>query len=203
MPLDPIPKGRGLRGIPAQKRGIVRQMIKILPELEAIQTFEAYPSAPEIDGVWVLPLRKNRSENGWFMEYMRVTGGNVDNIPSPLEVRQISVSYADPERINAFHIHTKLEQNEIWTVIAGQLVVWLVDCRAGSRTAGVKRKLVLSGEQPMQVYIPAGVAHGYQAGRDGATLLYCMNQQFNLSDPNEGRLPWNQFGADLWEANRG
>lgn len=178
-------------------------MIKLLSELEAVQTFETYPSAPEIDGVWVHPLRKNRSENGWFMEYMRLEKGNMQNTPSPLEIRQVSVSYADAGRINAFHIHTKLEQNEIWTIIAGQLMVWLVDCRAGSRTAGVKRKLVLSGEQPMQIYIPAGVAHGYLAGSQGATLLYCMDQQFNLADPNEGRLPWNQFGADLWEENRG
>ena len=178
-------------------------MIKLLPELENIQTFETYPSAPEIAGVWVHPLRKNRSENGWFMEYMRAVSGKVENTPTALELKQISVSCADPERINAFHIHTKLEQNEIWTVIAGQLIVWLVDCRASSRTAGVKRKFVLSGEQPMQVYIPAGVAHGYQAGRNGATLLYSMDQQFNLADPNEGRLPWDYFGADLWEQNRG
>ena len=136
-------------------------MIALLPELETVQTFETYPSAPEIAGVWVHPLRKNRSENGWFMEYVRVENGNVQNTPVPLEIRQISVSCADPERINAFHIHTKAEQNEIWTVIAGQLVVWLVDCRADSKTAGVKRKFVLSGELPTQLYIPAGVAHIY------------------------------------------
>ncbi len=178
-------------------------MIQLIPELQNQLTFEAYPPAPSIQGVWLHPLRKNRSENGWFMEYVRLSDAGVEGIPTPLEPRQISVSKAAPHRVNAFHIHTKLPQNEIWTVIEGQLMVWLVDCRDGSPTARVKRRVILSGEQPMQLYIPAGVAHGYQAGIDGATLLYSMDQQFNLADPNEGRLPWDAFGADLWQENRG
>jgi dTDP-4-dehydrorhamnose 3,5-epimerase len=178
-------------------------MIPLVSELQSQLTFEAYPSAPSIDGVWLHPLRKNRSENGWFMEYLRLSKDGVDGIPSPLEVRQISISKAAPHRVNAFHIHTKLPQNEIWTVIDGQLMVWLVDCRENSPTARVKRRVILSSEQPMQLFIPAGVAHGYQAGIDGATLLYSMDQHFNLQDPNEGRLPWDVFGTELWQENRG
>jgi dTDP-4-dehydrorhamnose 3,5-epimerase len=34
-------------------------------------------------------------------------------------------------------------------------------------------------------------------------LLYTMDQQFDISDPNEGRLPWDQFGTDLWNEDRG
>jgi dTDP-4-dehydrorhamnose 3,5-epimerase len=178
-------------------------VIELLPDIQNVLTFQDYPPAPEIEGVWVHPLRKNRAENGWFMEYVRVNEGHVQNVPTPLEIRQISISHAEPGRINAFHIHTKLEQNEIWTVIQGQLMVWLVDCRKGSRTAGVKRKLVLSGEQPVQVYIPAGVAHGYKAGPEGATLMYAMDQQFNLENPDEGRLSWDRFGSESWLEDRG
>lgn len=178
-------------------------MIQLIPELETILTFESYPPAQQIDGVWLHPLRKNRSENGWFMEYARITNSKLENTPTTLELRQISLSSAEPGRINAFHIHTKLEQNEIWTVIHGQLMIWLVDCRAGSQTAGVKRKVVLSGEQPTQLYIPAGVAHGYKAGNVGATLLYAMDQQFDALHPNEGRLLFDQFGLELWNEDRG
>lgn len=166
-------------------------------------TFEAYPSAPVIEGVWTHSLRKNRSENGAFMEYLRLDENGVQNLPGSLEPRQISVSWAAPKRINAFHIHVKEIQNEIWCVLSGQLTVWLVDCRASSATLNVKRKLVLSGEQPTMVHIPSGVAHGYQASDEGATLIYTMDAQFNLADPNEGRLPWNYFGADLWDEDRG
>ncbi|PYE55911.1 dTDP-4-dehydrorhamnose 3,5-epimerase family protein [Deinococcus yavapaiensis] len=177
--------------------------IELAPEFAQALSFESYPSAPAIEDVWTHALRKNRSENGAFMEWLRLGDAGVQLLPGELVPRQISVSWAAPARINAFHIHVKEVQNEIWCVIGGQLVVWLVDCRAGSSTLGVRRKLVLSGEQPTLLYIPSGVAHGYQAGRDGATLLYAMDAQFDLADPNEGRLPWNFFGASLWDEDRG
>lgn len=170
--------------------------------LEAL-TFESYLAAPHIDGVWLHPLKKNRSENGAFMEYMRLSEHGTQGLPGTLTPRQISVSWAAPGRINAFHIHVKEEQNEIWCVLQGQLMIWLVDCRASSPTLGIKRKLVLSGEQPMMVYIPSGVAHGYQAGADGATLLYSMDAQFDINDPNEGRIKWDSFGTELWNEDKG
>jgi dTDP-4-dehydrorhamnose 3,5-epimerase len=178
-------------------------MIELEPRIEAVLQYETYLDAPLIEGVWVKTLQKHRSENGSFLEYLRISNGQVEDIPTPLRVQQISVARADPGRINAFHVHNKLEQNEIWTVIQGQLLVWLVDCRKNSDTAGIKRKIVLSGEQPAQLHIPAGVAHGYQANFEGATLLYSMDQQFNRSNPDEGRLPWDYFGAELWIENKG
>lgn len=178
-------------------------VIKLASEYYPSLVFEEYPIASLIEDVWTHALKKNRSENGAFMEYLRINDGNIDGLPSQLQARQISVSWAAPNRINAFHIHVKEEQNEIWCVLEGQLVIWLVDCREGSPTLGHKRKLVLSGEQPIMIYIPSGVAHGYQAGHKGATLLYTMDAQFNISDPNEGRLPWDYFGSDLWQEDRG
>lgn len=177
--------------------------IRLAAEYARALTFETYPAAPVIEGVWTHALRKNRSENGAFMEYLRLSEQGVQGLPGALIPRQISVSWAAPGRVNAFHIHVKQEQNEVWCVLSGQLMVWLVDCREGSPTVGVRRKLVLSGEQPTLVHIPSGVAHGYQAGEGGATLLYTMDAQFNLADPNEGRLPWTFFGEDLWAEDRG
>ncbi len=178
-------------------------MTKLSDAATRALTFQDYPPAPELEGVWLHKLKKQRSDNGFFMEYARVTGGSVENLPVEFELRQLSVSHAEPGRINAFHIHPNEPQHELWTVIDGQLKVWLIDLRAGSETEGNRRGVVLSGEEPTQLYIPAGVAHGYQAGPDGATLLYAMNQQFNLKRPNEGRLPWDFFGAELWAEDRG
>jgi dTDP-4-dehydrorhamnose 3,5-epimerase len=136
------------------------------------------------------------------MEHLRVTQGAVEGLEAFL-LRQVSVSEAAPGRINAFHIHPKEGQNELWCVVRGQLLVWLVDCRAGSPTEGVRRPLVLSGEEPALLHVPAGVAHGYKSGLEGAILLYVMDRQFNPQNPDEGRLPWNAFGTRLWEEDRG
>lgn len=177
--------------------------VKLDPECAKSLTFQDYSPRPDIDGVFHVPLTKHRAIEGWFMEHLRMSGGKVEALPVDFEVRQVSVSRAEPGRINAFHLHVKEVQDELWTVVAGTMLVWLADVRAGSPTAGVKRSYVLSAEQPVLLHIPAGVAHGYKAGGEGALLVYAMNGQFDPAEPNEGRLPWDYFGAELWEADRG
>jgi dTDP-4-dehydrorhamnose 3,5-epimerase len=166
-------------------------------------TFQSYSPAPEIEGVFLHALKKHRGDNGAFLELLRLTSGEAEDLPQRFALRQLSVSSALPGRLNAFHLHPREPQNELWTVLAGQLKVWLVDCRKDSASEGVKRAYILSGEAPAQLHIPAGVAHGYRAGFEGATLLYAMDQQFNPDEPNEGRLPWDFFGAELWAEDRG
>lgn len=177
--------------------------VPLEPEVASTLTFQSYAPQPVIEGVFYQPLKKHRALEGSFMEYLRVTDGQVEGLPLPFAVRQISFAQAVPERINAFHLHPKELQDEFWCVVTGSMMIWLVDIRAGSPTLGARRRYLLSGEEPGLLYIPAGVAHGYKAGADGALLVYTMNAQFNLQDPNEGRLPWNYFGAALWEDDRG
>ena len=173
------------------------------PKAKEALTFQTYDAQPEIVGVFYTPLKKHRALEGWFMEHLRLTEGKVEGLDIPFEVRQVSFSRTVPGRINAFHVHPKEIQDELWCVVEGTLLVWLVDLREGSPTRGVRRRYVLSGEEPGLLYIPSGVAHGYKAGPEGALLVYAMNNQFNPQDPNEGRLPWDFFGADLWEEDRG
>ena len=166
-------------------------------------TFQRYDPQPEIEGVFYKPLNKHRDLEGFFMEHLRLTGGRIEGLDVAFDVRQVSVAGAGPGRINAFHEHPREIQDEIWSVVAGAMQVWLVDTRAESPTLDARRKVVLSAQAPGMLYIPSGVAHGYKAGPDGALLLYVMNNQFNLAEPNEGRLPWDFFGKELWEEDRG
>jgi dTDP-4-dehydrorhamnose 3,5-epimerase len=166
-------------------------------------SYQNYAPLPAIEGVAYQPLKKHRALEGAFMEHLRLSGGLVEGLPGPFEARQISVSWAVPGRINAFHLHPKRTQDEIWCVLEGELLVWLADVRAESATRGHRRSFLLSGEAPALLLIPSGVAHGYRAGHRGAVLLYAMNDQFNPADPNEGRLPWDFFGAELWADDKG
>ena len=180
--------------------------IPLRGEVAEAVTFQSYDAAPRIEGVWTRDLKKFRAENGWFAELLRLDQGQDQGenpTGDPMVLRQLSASRAEPGRINAFHLHPRSPQHELWTVLQGELLVWLVDCRADSSTSGVRQRVVLSGEAPIQLYIPAGVAHGYKAGGSGALLIYAMTEQFNRETPNEGRLPWDHFGSELWEEDRG
>jgi dTDP-4-dehydrorhamnose 3,5-epimerase len=177
--------------------------VKLSTQEEKALTFQSYGPQPGIDGVEYLPLKKHSALEGSFMELLRLSGGAVQGTGAHFDLRQISISTAVPGRINAFHIHPKEIQDELWCVAHGMLMVWLADVRADSPTLGVKRRYILTGESPALLYIPTGVAHGYKAGIQGATLIYAMNSQFNISNPNEGRLPWDFFGSELWEDDRG
>ncbi len=178
--------------------------IRLSEEAQGALTFQMYEGQPEIDGVFLHPLTKHRALEGSFSELLRLSeGGTVEALPVPFGVAQLSASTAAPGRINAFHLHPKRVQDELWTVLVGELLVWLIDVREGSPTEGVRRRVILSCESPALLHIPSGVAHGYKAGAQGALLLYAMNSQFDPIDPNEGRLPWDFFGPELWAEDRG
>ncbi|MER3481872.1 MAG: dTDP-4-dehydrorhamnose 3,5-epimerase [Meiothermus sp.] len=177
--------------------------MKLVDQAQRALFFQDYAPQPQIEGVFHHSLKKHRSLEGSFMEHLRLTGGQTEGLSAPFEPRQISVSWAVPGRINAFHLHPKRTQDELWCVLEGDLLVWLADVREGSPTQGNRRSFLLSGAAPALLHIPSGVAHGYRAGHEGAVLLYAMNSQFDLSDPNEGRLPWDFFGPELWADDKG
>lgn len=177
--------------------------VQLPDEIASKLYFQDYTPLPEIDGVFYQVLKKHRALEGWFMEQFRLEKGFVEGLPFPFEIRQLSFAHAIPHRINAFHLHPKEIQDELWCVVQGSMKVCLVDVREGSSTYSRRRSYILCGDLPGLLYIPSGVAHGYQAGSDGALLLYAMNNSFNLQDPNEGRLPWDFFGPELWSLDRG
>ena len=54
------------------------------------------------------------------------------------------------------------------------------------------------------VYIPRGVGHGvHNISNKEGTVIYFVNQQFNLDDPDERRLAWDAAGAEFWVPERG
>lgn len=177
--------------------------VKLTPEIAEHLSYQRYETPAEIQGVILHPLRKHRALAGWFLEVARLQGGLVEGLSAPFALEQLSVARAEPGRLNAFHLHPKRLQDELWCVLHGTLLVWLIDLREDSSTCHTRRAIVLSGEAPALLLIPSGVAHGYQAGTEGALLLYASNSQFDPHDPNEGRLPWDHFGTELWAEDRG
>src|SRR5262249_10064945 len=75
----------------------------------------------------------------------------------------------------------------------------------GSRTSGTRIRALLGGGISRLVRIPPGVAHGCRnLGSSAARILYLTDLHFSPEPDrtDEGRLPWDLFGADVWELAR-
>jgi dTDP-4-dehydrorhamnose 3,5-epimerase len=161
------------------------------------------PQAP-IGGVEIIDLKRFVDDGGSFLELGRLTAGAHAALRG-FEVKQINYSEMDPGVIKAFHLHRR--QTDVWFVPPdARMLLVLVDARAGSSTENAVRRLVLSDGATRLVRIPPGVAHGVKnLAATRGRIIYLVDTHFS-PDPDtsdEGRLPWDFAGIDVWEPTRG
>jgi dTDP-4-dehydrorhamnose 3,5-epimerase len=80
-----------------------------------------------------------------------------------------------------------------------------VDVRAGSPTEGIHVRTLLGHGRSALVRIPPGVAHGCRnLGTAAARIIYFTDLHFSgePDETDEGRLPWDFLGADVWDLAR-
>lgn len=166
--------------------------------LASMATVPAAQRTGRIEGVRVKTFKKWADQRGYFIEQLK--RGDVDDdgrefLPAqPFAQMSRSLAYArggnPPELIKAFHWHRK--QWDYWDIVTGNARVVLVDLREESPTAGRIQSLVMGENAPRMVAIPPFVAHGYQAvSMQDVILNYYVTEPYDPSDPDEGRLAWN------------
>lgn len=150
------------------------------------------PQELEIHGVYRFPLRLREDPRGAFVEVFRQAW--LSDPPGPMLQANLSVSKQGVVR----GLHYHLRQADYWIPLSGVLKAGLVDLRQGSPTEGKVLYVELDAATPVAAYIPAGVAHGYQALTD-ATLMYLVDAYYDGSD--EYGLMWNDpdLGLDWSE----
>ena len=161
-----------------------------------------YGGRSAIDGVELRELKRYHDDGGSFVELLRLNGTEcgIDGF----ELRQINYSAVQPGTVKAFHVHA--EQTDVWFVRPeDRMLVVLVDVREGSPTADVQQRLVLGDGKGAMLHIPPGVAHGCSnLGSLPASLIYFTDHHFS-TDPDrcdEGRLPWDFVGPEVWDIRR-
>jgi dTDP-4-dehydrorhamnose 3,5-epimerase len=76
--------------------------------------------------------------------------------------------------------------------VHGEVMDVVLDLRKGSPTYGQAESIRLSAERGNYLYIPKGIAHGFCATSDVATLVYKVS---TVHDPlNDTGVLWNSFG---------
>ena len=163
-----------------------------------------YSPSPKIDGLELIELRRFNDDGGSMTELARLDDGALQ-AAAGFTARQMNYSTMDPLAIKAFHLHKR--QTDVWFVPPTDKILLCVgDVRAGSPTEGVVQRIVLGDGKSFLVRIPPGVAHGCKNLRTAqlSAIIYFVDVQFSIDDQcDEGRLPWDHFGAEVWDVERG
>lgn len=133
-----------------------------------------------INGVIITPLKTHSDDRGYFREIARRPGSGLDNIA------QLSATMSYPGIIKAFHYHNR--QDDLWYCAAGMIQAVLYDRRADSVTYKETQVVLMGDHNPVSVFIPHGVVHGYKVlGPQVALVIYATSHKYDPAD--ELRIP--------------
>ena len=172
---------------------------KLIPEAISLYKHQEYGGG--IDGVSVVRLTRFSDDGGSMTELARLDERAFTQAFGAFPVKQINFSTLEPGVIKAFHVHKR--QYDVWYVPPeDRILLVLVDVREDAATRRRALKVMLGGGGSTLVKIPPGVAHGCKnVGAATAHLIYLTSEHFSPepSTTDEGRLPWDLVGAEIWE----
>ena len=174
--------------------------MKFSDEIESRYRKQTYAPAEALAGVEVVELRRFADAGGSMTELARLDEGRLLGREGFLAA-QMNYSTLEPGAVKAFHVHR--QQTDVWFVPPeDRVLLVLADVRKGSATEGRSTRLVLGDTRSLLVRIPPGVAHGCKnLASHAARILYFVDRHFD-PDPartDEGRLPWDFLGAQIWD----
>ena len=150
-----------------------------------------------IKGVYVKKLKKILDERGFLMEMLR------DDDPFFEKFGQVYMTVCNPGYVKAWHYHKK--QSDNFVVIKGKGRIGLYDIREKSPTKGEVMEFVVGDDNPKLIFIPLGVAHGFEAvGSEPCYLINCVTKHYNYDKPDEERI--NPFRNEIpfkWNNKKG
>jgi dTDP-4-dehydrorhamnose 3,5-epimerase len=130
-----------------------------------------------IDRILRIPLRKFDDERGWFMELMRAGA-----LPKP--VRQSNLVFSRRGVVRGLHYHER-GQDDLFACVNGMVRVVALD-----RESGEVFTEDIGDDNPVAVYIPGTLAHGYEALTD-CLFLYHVTEEYDAANPDEHQVPWD------------
>jgi dTDP-4-dehydrorhamnose 3,5-epimerase len=143
-----------------------------------------------ISGAFLAEPSCFRDERGWFFESWRDSGYAAAGVSEPFV--QDNVSCSSRNVLRGLHYQASDAQGQLVTIVSGRVFDVIVDLRRSSPTFGKHESIVLEDTSPRQLYMPAGVAHGFCVISDVAILNYkctkyykaAMERGVRWSDPD-------------------
>lgn len=142
-----------------------------------------------IEGVATIPLRYFHDERGWFLEVRRES-------LLPCVTVQTNVSFSRQGVIRGLHYHER-GQDDLFTCLVGMARVVVLE-----RETGEVFTADIGEENPVAIYVPGQLAHGFEALTD---LVFCyhVTAEYDPGDPDERTIPWDDPRVrHLWSTDR-
>ncbi len=133
----------------------------------------------ELKGVFIIELQPQKDKRGF---YKRIWGR--DELESHGlfgELNNIGLSF-NSKRGTVRGMHYQAEPfSEVKLVqcLRGKIYDVVLDIRRNSDTFGKWTVIELSAENNTAIYIPQGLAHGFQTLEDNSEVLYCISEKYN------------------------
>lgn len=151
-----------------------------------------------ISGVKIKQLKIFPDDRGFFTEVFKEMTDDFK-----IQIKQTSYTETYPGVIKAFHWH-KI-QWDLWFVVKGMAEAVLHDMREDSPTYK-QTQVIFAGERnPVVIFIPPFVAHGYKVlGNEKVGLFYHTTESYDPKNPDEERIDYNspEIGFDWETRNR-
>lgn len=161
-----------------------------------------YSKKSGIEGIKIIEVKRFSGEDGTFEDLVRIKEDGCLELFPDFKLAQINRSKILVGTIKGWHIH--YNQEDIWYVAPeDHMILGLWDLRGASSTKDQKMKVVMGAGVSKLVYIPRGIAHGVvNVNNKPGSIIYFVNQHYNINDPDEHRLPWDKAGAEFWQPTR-
>lgn len=145
--------------------------------------------ATEIPDLIAIKLNSHKDERGFFVETWREEWAKKLKLERPF-IQDNHAMSAEKGVLRGLHFQAPpAAQSKLVWVTRGAVFDVAVDIRKGSPTYGQWHGLVLSEENMLRFFIPAGFAHGYMVLEPGTEFHYKVDAYY--APQSEGGLLWN------------
>lgn len=141
----------------------------------------------EISGMLLISLKKHGDDRGFFMETFRQSV--LEDLGLRYHFVQDNRSLSRKNILRGMHYQIKKPQGHMVSVLRGKIFDVGVDLRKNSPTFGKWVGVILSADNPQQLFLPPGIAHGFCTLADENELYYKCTDYYDADD--EGGLLWN------------
>ncbi len=153
----------------------------------------------EVDGVYIVESVKFEDDRGFFWESYNEK--EFVNAGLDLKFIQDNESFSVNGVLRGLHFQKNHSQGKLVRCGQGEIFDVAVDLRNGSSTYGKAVTAYLTSENRLQLYIPAGFAHGFLVVSEDAQVIYKTSEFYHPED--EGGIMWNDPILDIkWPIER-